>query len=133
MQLGGLLLLLALRPLQPAGRLVAHHLGDLAAHVELADAVGVVVLAVLVARVVAASARPPEAQPGGGVAASAISRQTRRDSVRMGDSLQGQGMGKPTAFCSAAWARGGRPRDLTRSTWKSGPDRASERQTTLSR
>src|SRR5439155_20006358 len=44
-QPGRLFFLLALRPFEPAGRLMAHDLGDLAAHVELAGSVGIVIAA----------------------------------------------------------------------------------------
>ena len=50
--------LLALGPVQPAGRLVAHDLGDLPAHVELADAVRVMLLARLVTRPFGRLVRP---------------------------------------------------------------------------
>ena len=49
-QPGRLFLLFPLGPVEPAGGLVAHDQGDLAAHVELAGAVGVVVGPLLVPR-----------------------------------------------------------------------------------
>ena len=47
-QLGGLLLFFALGAFQPVGRLMPHDLGDLPAHVELADAIGIVIFAVFI-------------------------------------------------------------------------------------
>src|SRR5262249_1234820 len=49
--------LLAFLALKPVGRLVAHDHGDLAPHVELADAVRVVVVAELVARLLVVGER----------------------------------------------------------------------------
>ncbi len=48
-QLGGLLFLFALGAFQPVGGLMAHDLGNLPAHVELADAIGIMILAVFIA------------------------------------------------------------------------------------
>ena len=64
-QLVGALLLLALGPLEPVGRLVAHDAGDLAAHVELADAVGVVDLLYAYFATGGPAARPGSAQQQG--------------------------------------------------------------------
>src|SRR5262249_60028614 len=102
-QLLRVFLFLALRALQPCGREVPHHLGDLAAHVELADPVAVVLRPPLVTAVLAVARR--------GVLVLGVRdrwKEQDRGGNKTGHGLSGSGGGRLEGY-GGGGGRGPRP------------------------